>query len=66
MNQIITNLTYTVNNAKKNLQEDYTFFIHLIKRLNEKNEFLPSFDINNFISRVKSFTEYSNSFKRKL
>ena len=53
MNQIITNLTYTVNNAKKSLQEDYAFFTHLIKRLDQKNEFLPSFDINFFISQVK-------------
>jgi len=51
--QIITNLYHTVNgNIKKNMKEsDVAVFIHHIQKIEEKCEFLPSFDISKLIPK---------------
>lgn len=53
--QIVANLYYTINNnGRKYLKDQEVYvFLHHIQRIEDGQEYLPSFDINTLISSVR-------------
>jgi hypothetical protein len=60
--QVIANLYYTINSTgRKNMKEaDIAIFIHHIQKIEEKCEFLPSFDTSKLIPSVQKLLLYFN------
>lgn len=66
--QICSNLHYGVNSiARNNLKESdsLVLFTHHIQKIEDKREFLPSFDIGTYISAV-SHNIYSMKYLRTI
>lgn len=53
INQVAANLYYTINNnGRKNLKDqDVYVFLHHIQRIEDKQEYLPSFDTNALVPK---------------